>query len=306
MFKPSRRDLLTLGGAAVAVGVTRMPAWAASHTSLGAARIDVLSDGHLTLPGSFLFEGLPENELAAILARYDLAADDVQPPCNLTLYRDGERTVLFDVGSGSNFMPSAGKVQGALDALDVDVSEVTDVVFTHAHPDHLWGVLDDFDDPLFSEATYHIGKTEWDYWMDPATVDTIGDARQAFAAGAMRNLKAIEDGVVRFDAGAEILPGIAARATYGHTPGHTSFEIRSGSQSALVVGDAIGNHHIAFERPEWEVNSDQDESQGAATRKALLDQLANEKMKLIGYHLPYPGIGFAEAKDGAYRFVPAT
>lgn len=306
MIAPSRRELLLMGGAAFAACATGIPAWAASRLDLGTTRIDVLSDGHLNLPGSFLFEGLPKDELAQVLASYDVSAENVMPPCNLTLVRDGERTIIFDVGSGPNFMPNAGKVQDALDALDVDVSDVTDVVFTHAHPDHLWGVLDDFDDPLFSEARYHIGQMEWDYWMDPNTVDTIGEARQAFAAGAMRNLKAIEDRVERFADGAEILPGVLATATHGHTPGHTSFEIRSGSESALVVGDAIGNHHIAFEKPDWEVNSDQDETAGAKTRMALLDKLVTDKMRLIGYHLPYPGIGFAERKDGAFRFVPTT
>ena len=257
------------------------------------------------MPGSFLFQDMPTNELEAILNKHGIVGDQVKPDCNLTLVRDGERTIIFDVGSGPNFMPSAGKLGEALAALKVDPAEVTHVAFTHAHPDHLWGLLDVFDEPLFSEAEYLINQTEWDYWLDHKTVESIGPARQAFAVGAKRNLQAIEDKITRFKAGSEILPGIMARGSEGHTPGHTSFEIRSGNESIMVVGDAIGNHHVAFERPAWEANSDQDRTLGAKTRTQLIDQLAAEKIRMIGYHLPYPGTGFVEKNDGAYRFVPA-
>ena len=136
-------------------------------------------------------------------------------------------------------------------------------------------------------------------------METIGEARQSFAAGAARLLGTIEDRMELFKPGQEVVPGVLARATPGHTPGHTSYEIADGADKIMVVGDAIGNHHIAFERPDWEVNSDQDEILGAQSRQSLLDQLASEKMKMIGYHIPYPGTGYAEKKDGAYRFVSA-
>ena len=168
----------------------------------------------------------------------------------------------------------------------------------------MWGLLDEFDEPFFPEAEYRIAKAEWDYWLDPKTVETIGEARQAFAAGAKRNLETIEDRIEFFKPDEEILPGVLARATHGHTPGHTSFELRSGSESVMVIGDAIVNHHVAFERPDWETNSDQDKTMGAKTRAGLLDQLAAEKTKFVGFHLPYPGVGYAEKKAGTYRFAP--
>lgn len=300
----SRRRFLSLSSTALLVG-TASPTWSIASTPLGDMRIDVVSDGKLNLPASFMFSGLPEDEVAAIIQRYGLYAAGLQPDCNLTLVRYDDRVVLFDVGAGPNFMESAGKVADGLSAIDVDPSEVTDIVFTHAHPDHLWGALDDFDDPMFAEARHHISTAELDYWLDPNTVNTIGEARQAFAAGAARNLAAVDELIVPFKPDQEILPGIYARSTAGHTPGHTSFELRAGNESLMVIGDAIGNHHIAFEHPGWEVNSDQDKTRGATTRLKLMDDLAANKTRIIGFHLPYPGIGFVERKGEAFRWVAA-
>lgn len=304
----SRRLVLKTGAAALAtsaLGLSSPKVWAKSTTSLGAMKIDVLSDGNLRLPVSGVIPSAPKDEVAALLAKYKLPTDTLEPDCNLTLLRDGERTILFDVGAGPNFMPSAGKLADALEAIELDPADVTHVVFTHAHPDHLWGLMDDFDEPVFPEAEYMISKAEWDFWIDPATMDKVTEGRKSFAAGAKRNLETIEDKITRFNYGAEILPGIQALDTHGHTPGHASFEIRSGSESLIVLGDAITNHAVSFERPGWHSGSDQDAEQGIKTRKMLLDRMASEKVRMVGFHLPYPGIGMAEKKDGSYRFVAA-
>ena len=116
-------------------------------------------------------------------------------------------------------------------------------------------------------------------------------------------MEAIEDSVVLFDDGQEILPGIAAVSSPGHTPGHMAFEVRQGSEAALIVGDAIGNHHVAFRKPAWESGADQDPQTAVATRKMLFDRLTSEQMTLIGFHLPDGGIGRAEASGDSYQFV---
>jgi len=211
--------------------------------------------------------------------------------------------VLFDAGSGPAFMPSAGKLWEALDAAGVAPDEVTHVLFTHAHPDHLWGVLDDFDDPVFANAAHMIGQAEHAYWTDPATVETIGEARASFAVGAARRLEAIADRLETFTPGQEVLPGILAHDTRGHTPGHVSFEIGQGNSAAMVVGDAIGNGHLALAHPGWASGADQDAEQGIATRLRLLDRLANEGMPMVGFHLPGGGLGRVERAGDAYRFV---
>ncbi|WP_084860534.1 MBL fold metallo-hydrolase [Salibaculum halophilum] len=298
-----RRTLLLTGSAAL--GAAALPRWTHAQVTLGDIRIDTLSDGNLVLPRDFQFGGLPQDKVTAILERHGITGNELTPDCNITLMRDGTNTVIFDVGAGPNFMPTAGKLWQALDALGVAPADVTHVVFTHAHPDHLWGLQDDFGDLVFPQAEYMIGRVERDYWLDPATPDTIGEARLAFAAGAIRYLGALEDRLTVFEDGAEILPGVAARATFGHTPGHMAFELRGGNESVMVLGDCIGNDHVAFARPEWPYGSDQDPELGAQTRTALLDQLASAQMAVVGFHLPYPGIGRAERSGDAYRFVAA-
>lgn len=298
----SRRAFLANGSAAVTLGL--LPKYSHAELILGDVRLDVVSDGFLTLPGDFIFDPMPKDALAPILGKYQLSADILEPPCNVTLLRHGDRTVLFDVGSGPDFAPNSGMILESLEALGVSPEDVTDVVFTHAHPDHLWGLLDDFDDPLFSQATYMIGKTEWDYWMDPNTVDTIGEARASFAVGAKRRLEMIKDNITFFSDGEEIMPGVAARATHGHTPGHMAIEVRQGTESVMILGDCIGNHHVAFEKPDWHSGSDQDHEMAAQTRVMLLDQLASEKTRIIGFHLLGNGTGYVDKTASGYTFVP--
>ncbi len=279
------------------------PSIAISNLSLGSASITTVSDGYLTLPGAFIFDPMPKQELAPILRAHGLTRERLTPECNLALYRDGTNTVLFDVGSGPDFMPTAGTVLNGLSQLDLAPEDITHVVFTHAHPDHIWGLLDDFDDPVFPDATYLMGKAEWDYWWSPETVDTIGDARVAFAVGAKRRMEVIEDSVVLIEDGDEVLPGIQAVLTAGHTPGHMSFEVRQGSQAVMVLGDAIGNHHVALQRPAWASGSDQDQQMAAQTRLRLLDRIDADDLQVAGFHLPNGGLGRFERAEDGYQFV---
>ncbi|WP_299472154.1 MBL fold metallo-hydrolase [uncultured Roseibium sp.] len=298
----SRRAFLS-GCAALPLSA-QFSGFAMAEISIGSGTLTTVSDGNLTLPGSFIFDPMPQDQLLPLLEKAGVSQETLFPDCNVSLYRDGNNTILFDVGSGPDFQPSAGKLVEGLELAGVAPEDVTHVVFTHAHPDHIWGLLDEFDDPLFSEASYMIGRAEWDYWWNPETVDTIGEARAAMAVGAKRRLEAIEDTVEFFSGGEEILPGIRAVSTPGHTPGHTSFEIRRGSEAALIIGDAIGNHHIAFMRPEWPSGSDQDVEVAASTRIALLDRIVADDLKVAGFHLPGGGIGRVERTGDAFRFLP--
>lgn len=301
MYKVHRREALGLLAATLALP---RQVFAAERVDLGTMQLVTLSDGNLTLPANLVFAPVADRELLSVVSEFGI--DDITapltPPCNVTLIRDGDRTVLFDCGSGTAFQPSAGRLLDALSAEGLGPEDVTDLVFTHAHPDHLWGVLDDFDEPMFLNAAHWIGRAERDYWMSPETVDTIGDERASFAVGAARRLAAIEGVLETFEDGDEVLPGISAHLTPGHTPGHMSFEVSSGGQSAMIIGDAIANDHIAMARPGLPTGSDQDLETGAQTRQQLVERLADENMIAVGFHLSNGGVGRVERTSDGFRF----
>jgi len=282
-----------------------LPSFTLSQIDLGSATISTVSDGAITLPGSLSFDdSMPSGELAVILEDFDLSKDELTRECNLTLYESDTKKVLFDAGAGVDFLSGMGTLVESLEAIDLSTDDITDVVFTHAHPDHIWGVLDDFDDLTFQNANYHIGRTEWEYWFDTETVNKVREDRVAMAVGAKRRLEALEGNINLFDNNDEIIDGIKALLTPGHSPGHMSFEVGKSPQRALVVGDALNNHHVAFRKPEWiSVGLDQDPNLAAETRKKLLEKIVFEQLKIVGFHLPNGGIGHVEKIGEGYNFV---
>lgn len=301
----ARRVFLTRTAAAISAVVlpfAPLRGWAVTTLTAGDLRIDSVSDGHIEFPPDFAFSTIPEDQRSDLLRSLDIDPEAVvKSPLNVTLLRHGDRVVLFDVGSGPDFVPTAGRLVEALSTIDVSPKDVTDVIFTHGHPDHLWGVLDDFDEPLFPNAALKMGQVEFDYWTDPATIDTIGEERQSFAAGAMRRLTAIGDLVERFDDGAEVLPGICAVATPGHTPGHMSFEIGTPDQGVFVTGDFVTSL-AGFVRPDMGTATDHDPALAAQTRQAMLARVADEGWMILGYHLPNGGIGRVRREGEQFTF----
>ncbi|MBM2576308.1 MBL fold metallo-hydrolase [Jannaschia sp. Os4] len=278
-------------------------------TSLGLAgrghaaggELTVVSDGRLTLPEAMLTGGGDRAALDAAMAASGFDLDPLAPPCNLTLLRTDDRVVLFDAGAGPEFMATTGEVPYALKEAGVRLDEVTDVVMTHGHPDHLWGVLDDFGDPTFPEATIHMPATEMAYWTDPATVETIGELRQAFAVGAARRLAEMGDRVAVFADDGEPVPGVRALPTFGHTPGHVSYLLPDG---AVVIGDAVANPHLAMRDPGGSHANDQDPERAARSRVDLLTRLASDGAAAVGFHLP-GGLGTVARDGDAFLWRPA-
>lgn len=274
-------------------------------TGIGDGLLTVLSDGHLQLPASFLRpEGIGDAELQQLLMRYQLSGDSYTPDCNISIWQHAERTVLFDVGAGSQFMSSAGQLSAALENAGIDPEAVTDVIMTHCHPDHLWGLLDDFDDLLYPNATIHVHQDELDYWLADDTLSKTPESRQTFVVGAQSRLARADEQLSVFGSGDEVLPGIEAVDTRGHTPGHTSFALHQGDEAVLIVGDALNNVALSFEYPELPSASDQNAELASKTRLALLDRMATDQMRFIGFHMPTPGFGRVERGEGkSFRFV---
>ena len=308
-FDIGRRTVLTglLAATVTSVAGGTSPARAAAPYSqmLGTLEITVLSDGHLVIPAPFLAANVERMQLDAALKAAGLSAEIAEPPTNITLIRTGAETILIDTGAGPHFMPTAGKLLANMEAAGIDPASITKVIFTHAHPDHIWGTLDDFDAaPNFPNATYLIAATEWAFWMADDVAAKLPADRQSFAPGAQRNLRRIKDKVRLVKPGENLAPGLRALDTAGHTVGHIAIEVSSGDKGLLVLGDALTHPLISFAHPEWKPAADHhDADQAVATRKRLLDRLATDRTPVIGFHLPFPGIGRVERNGSAYRYV---
>jgi glyoxylase-like metal-dependent hydrolase (beta-lactamase superfamily II) len=301
----NRRQFLAGAGAA-ALLTPQMALAAPNHTfRFGTFEITVLSDGQLTIPTRFLARNVSETDIKAALG---LAADLVSPPCNVTLVRTPTEIILIDVGAGPHFMPGAGKLAENMEAAGIDRKSITKVVLTHAHPDHLWGILDDFDDaPMFPNATYFLPEAEWNFWMADDVATRLPEERQNFAPGARRNLSRIRDKLQLIAPDADIVTGVRAMDTSGHTAGHISLEIVANNEALLVLADALAHPIISFAHPEWSPAADHhDPDRAVATRRRLLGRLASDKSLAIGYHLPFPGVGRVEPHGSAFRFVAAS
>lgn len=305
----NRRDALAAitAGVAAAFWSPALLQAATDHfrRKVGATDVMVVSDGTLSVPLSFMLPDTPPAELSELLAAHGLSLDWGPSQTNVTVVRTGKDLVLIDAGSGANFQPTAGRLGDNLQTAGLDPALVTRIVFTHAHADHLWGVIDELDEERFPNASYVISSGEWDFWTDPKTLDSVPDWLKGMAQAAARILKRIEGRLERRNSGDAVAPGMTFVATHGHTPGHMSVLVEDGGERLLVGGDVLSHSAISFAKPEWRIGSDQDSDRAVEARKRLLDQLALDRTPLIGFHLPWPGHGMVERKGLSYRFIPA-
>jgi glyoxylase-like metal-dependent hydrolase (beta-lactamase superfamily II) len=313
---PSRRDLLRMAALAPALALTSplraLAAVSAQNAgwfrfTLGDAEVTIVSDGHLTTPANLLGVNADPEEVKAFLRARYLDPEVNYAHTNHVIVRSAGRTVLTDVGSGEKFQPTAGKLVANMIAAGIAPGDVTDVALTHAHPDHVWGALDDFDEPRIPEATHHIGAAEYDWWMKDDRFDTVPQGMQAFVAGAQNALRPMADldRLAMIAPGTEVAPGMTMIDTPGHTFGHMSLAVESAGKKMLVIGDALNHGYVSIERPDWVFGFDLDGAQAVATRRRLLEMATSEEMVVVGYHFPFPGVGHLVREGAAYRFVPA-
>lgn len=313
-MKLTRRALIGSALAAPAVIVAPVRAKLSAPTQiqnagwhrfrLGTFEITVLSDGNLTVPAETIGSNVERTEVADFLGSRFLDAETNYPHTNHVLIDTGEARVLVDVGSGERFQPTAGRLSPNLEAAGIDPSDITHVALTHAHPDHVWGMLDDFDEARFPEAAYAISATEFDWWMADNRVNEVPEAMQAVVVGARNALSPMAEQTSMVADGAEIVAGVRMIDTPGHTFGHMGVMVESEGQQLMVVGDAISHVYVSFEHPDWQPAMDMDKAQAVATRRRLLDMAATDRIPVAGYHLPFPGVGHVIKRGDAYQFLP--
>lgn len=247
--------------------------------------IDVANDGKTFALGQ------AAGDVAALLAAAGQPTDTLHLGIQPLLVHSGARILLFDTGAGNVSWARAGLLPASLHAAGVEPSQVTDIFLSHQHQDHTGGLLAPDGKLAFPNAAIHLSAPEWD------SLKKDQDAASLVAAMTPK--------VVAFQPGAEIVPGVVtAVAAAGHTPGHSAYEIRSGDERLLYIGDVAHHFVISVQRPEWTVQYDQDAAMAQASRRALLQRAADGNLRIYAVHFPFPGLGHFKAQGDSFVWVP--
>ncbi len=277
---------------------------AAYRFKLGGFECTVVSDGPLKL-GTFsakLFKGMSQEWIDETVAANFLDKDDLTVEQNALVVNTGSKLVLIDTGMGFRkfYGPRTGHLLANLRGAGIDPKSIDVVVLSHAHPDHAWGLVGEDGKPNFPNAQIHVSQADFEYWTDEAKLSSpLG----RYIAPMRDTLVPLRDRIAFVNDGQEVVPGMQALATPGHTVGHTSFVISSQHSAIVYLGDLAHQPVLQMANPRSEFGRDTDPKQGVASRLRVFDMVAGEKIPILAYHFPWPGIGHV-AKDGDhYRYV---
>ena len=276
---------------------------------LGAFECIVISDGTRVYPGpgQAFFYNAPQEELANELRQHgiDLATWDekVMQYLAMVIYT-GDHVVLVDTGAG-NLETTTGNLMANLRAEKVDPHDIDTVIIGHGHPDHIGGNTDEQGKTAFPNARYVMWKDDWDYWTttDLSDIELDAHIKEILLSSAKKYLPPIKDQLELIDQEQEIVPGISAVASAGHTPGHIALALSSEGNALLYIGDAVF-HPIHFSRPDWHAAFDISPQDALASRRRLLDRAATENALVFGSHLSFPGLGRVTGLEQGWSWQP--
>lgn len=275
---------------------------------VGEHEIIVINDGFIGLPLPLLAANAPADDVLALMQAHDLNTEFAIVPIGVVLIRTGDRLVSLDTGTGTSdfaremFGDYIGGLVPTLKMIGISPEAITDVIFSHAHGDHLWGTSSN-GQLTYPNAQHYLPQLEWE---DMHRKDHP-ELAVPFIEFAMKQPQPLvdNDGQLAFYGDEdELVPGIQALATLGHSRGHHAILIESNGQQLLLPFDVLGHSVLHLRHPEWVMRVDQLPDLAVATRQQLLARVADEKIPVLVHHFPFPGLGNIVRDGDAYRYLP--
>jgi glyoxylase-like metal-dependent hydrolase (beta-lactamase superfamily II) len=273
---------------------------------LGQFEFTAIFDGSVDLDVKLL-RNASETEIKSLLALMFVGFPKMQTSVNAYLINTGSKLILVDTGGGKMLGPTLGNILPNLRLSGYDPAQVDAVLLTHMHGDHIGGLLDAAGNPAFSNAVVYVSKPENDYWLSAAEEDKAPAGLQRIfkLARIVSSPYIAQKRWEKFDYNTPLFPGIKPVGIPGHTPGHSAFEISSGNQSLLIIGDLVHSMAVQFSRPDVALDFDVDPQKAVSTRNDMFKSVAEGKTLIAGMHLPFPGIGHLRADgNNSYAWVP--